>query len=206
MRSYHIAKTTDLAAMELGRVDLYPWGGERRVEMLFKLGHDGEALYVNLLSYEGKPVAWATERNGAVWNDSCMEFFVSPSADLSAGYFNFEINSFPAMLLHYGRERGNRAPVDTEKWPTSAFRLACEKGTDPLGRGFWKLSYRIPFAFFEDQAGVKLGAGSVIRANLYRCGSNDQIAHYGVWNEIDTAEHPRPDFHQPAYFGEMVLE
>ncbi len=203
---YTICKTTDLAKMELGRVDLYPWGGSRRVEMLFKIGHDDEALYVNLLSYEENPVAWASERNGEVWNDSCMEFFVSPAADSSVGYFNFEINSNPTMLLHFGRERSGRAPVDIAEWPTVSFRLNCTKGMDDFGRAYWRLSYRIPYALFRSyvpEAG--LSDGSVIRANLYRCGSNAQTAHYGVWNPIDTTVIPKPDFHRPEYFGEMLL-
>lgn len=203
---YTIKKTTDIAEMELGRVALYPWGGERQVEMLFKIGHDGEAFYVNLLSYEDKPVAWATERNGAVWEDSCMEFFVCPSDDIADGYFNFETNYAPALLLYYGKERDNRQPVDVKKWPTERLGLVREEGLDAMGRKFWKLSYRIPFELLKEYAGVKPVSGGRIRANLYRCGANEQISHYGVWNPIDTEKHPKPDFHRPEYFGEMSLE
>ena len=99
---YTIKKTQELRDMELGRVSCYPWGGDYRPEMLFKIGHGEDALLVNLLCYEEAPVITATERNGAVWNDSCLEFFVSPSEDLSAGYFNFQINAHPTLLLHYG--------------------------------------------------------------------------------------------------------
>lgn len=203
---YTIKKTTDIGKMELGRVDLYPWGGERRVEMLFKIGHDDKALYVNMLSYEDKPVAWATERNGEVWEDSCMEFFICPSDDLAAGYFNFETNYAPAILLYYGKDRDNRVPVDVEKWPTERLGLVRADGIDAFGRKYWKLSYHIPFALLEEYSGVALGDGSPIRANLFRCGANDQISHYGVWSPIDTEKHPKPDFHRPEYFGEMVLE
>lgn len=204
---YTIKKTTDLTKMELGRVETYPWGGDYKVEMLFKIGHDDEALYVNLLSYEDKPVAWATERNGEVWDDSCMEFFICPGDDIKLGYFNFETNYHPALLLHYGQERNNRAPVDTEKWPTEALGLRRYEENDAFGRHYWRLAYRIPYALLRDYVPeAKLTDGSVIRANLYRCGKNDQPSHYIVWAPIDTNVIPRPDFHRPEYFAPMVLE
>jgi hypothetical protein len=176
--------------------------------MLFKIGHDEESLRVNLFCYEENPVITTLDRNGPVWNDSCMEFFVSPSADLSAGYFNFEINAGPALLLHYGPDGvpEHRHPVSVDAWPTEVFQLRADRGEDPFGRAYWRLSYRIPYALFRAVAPeAKLESGDELRANLYRCGSNGQPAHYGCWNPIDTGVWPRPNFHVPDYFGTMRL-
>lgn len=206
---YTIKKTKDLKEMELGRVACYPWGGDYRPEMLFKIGHDEDSLRVHLLCYEENPVISTAKRNGPVWNDSCLEFFVSPSADLSAGYFNFEINASPALLLHYGPDGvpEHRSPVDVRQWPTEKFDLMCDKGTDCFGRGYWQVSYRIPYALFRECCpAVQLQEGAVLRANLYRCGSNGQPAHYGCWSPIDTTVWAKPNFHVPEYFGEMRLE
>ena len=206
---YVIRKTNQLEQMELGRVDCYPWGGEYRPEMLFRIGHTDEALLVNLLCYEAEPVVTARHRNGPVWDDSCMEFFVSPSADLSAGYFNFEINAQPTLLLHYGKDgaAAHRSPVDPEAWPTECFALQCVRGQDDFGRRYWRLSYRIPYALFRALCPpAELQDGATIRANLYRCGSNGQPAHYGCWSPIDSTVYPKPNFHVPEYFGDMQLE
>lgn len=206
---YTIKKTQELRDMELGRVSCYPWGGDYRPEMLFKIGHGEDALLVNLLCYEEAPVITATERNGAVWNDSCLEFFVSPSEDLSAGYFNFEINAHPTLLLHYGPDGvpEHRHPVDPDRWPTERFCLRKEAGEDSFGRKYWQLSYQIPYELFRTICSVPDPApGSIIRANLYRCGSNGQPAHYGCWAPIDPAVWKKPNFHVPEYFGQMRIE
>ena len=52
---------------------------------------------------------------------------------------------------------------------------------------------------------AELYAGKLIRANVYKCGSTRQPAHFMTWAHFDTREVPHPDFHQPKYFGQMVL-
>ena len=45
--------------------------------------------------------------------------------------------------------------------------------------------------------------GMKIRTNFYKCGDNTELPHYGIWNPIPLEE---PDFHQPDYLGEVVLD
>lgn len=85
---YVIHKTDDIARMEEGRIALAPWGAEYRPDARFYIGWQDDRLIVHLRAYEVNPVADVTERNGNVCCDSCLEFFFSPSADNSAGYFN----------------------------------------------------------------------------------------------------------------------
>lgn len=204
---YTIFEGRDLTKLMAGKVEQYPWGGEYRPEMLFKIGHEEDCLRVFLRCYEENPVVTDTRRNGRIWEDSCMELFISPSADVSAGYFNFEINAHPALLLHYGLdgEPSHRSPVE---WPLEDFELTGQKGMDDFGRAYWQLSYRVPYALFNAYCPkeICLKKGDIIRANLYKCGNIDQPRHYGCWNYIDTTVHPAPTFHQPEYFGEMILE
>lgn len=202
---YLIRHTTDLAKMDTGSIETYPWGGEYRPDARFKIGWTDEGLNVHLRSYESKTVATVFERNGNVCRDSCMEFFFSPSPDNSAGYFNFEINPNPTLLLHYGLTSNARLRKPAE-WPIGDFRITCTKGLDDFGRAYWQLDYLIPFSFICSYVpNWKPQKGSVIRANLYKCGAIDQPSHFGTWNSIDTSIVPRPNFHTPDFFGEMEL-
>jgi len=202
---YQIRHTTDLSEMETGHISNYPWGGDYRPDVLFKIGWTEEGFNVHLRSYEERAVATILERNGNVCTDSCMEFFFSPSADNSAGYFNFGISPYPTLLLHYGL-----TPKITDRccveWPLEDFKITCTRARDDFGRRFWQLDYFVPFAMVEQYVpGCKLEKGSVIRAKLYKCGSNDQPSHFGTWNYMDPAVVARPNFHTPDFYGEMVL-
>ena len=42
-----------------------------------------------------------------------------------------------------------------------------------------------------------------IRANFYKCGDKTAHPHYVSWSPIDT---PKPDFHRPDFFGELILK
>ena len=42
-----------------------------------------------------------------------------------------------------------------------------------------------------------------IRANFYKCGDKTAHPHYLSWSPIDT---PKPDFHRPEFFGELILK
>lgn len=45
--------------------------------------------------------------------------------------------------------------------------------------------------------------GMAIHANFYKCGEKTEYPHFGVWKHPGT---PKPDFHRPESFGEIVLE
>lgn len=205
---YMINKTADLSQMNEGRIALTPWGGEYKPDARFYIGWQDDRFIVYLRAYETNPVADVTERNGNVCRDSCLEFFFSPSADCSNGYFNFEMNCNPTLLLHYGltANQKDRAIVD---YPLDAFRLTCTHDTDACSCGggvYWQTRFEVPFALLEKYIpGVTLKSGDIIRANLYKCGSTRQVSHYLTWAPFDTVKVPRPNFHVPEMFGRMQL-
>ncbi len=43
----------------------------------------------------------------------------------------------------------------------------------------------------------------VIKANVYKCGDDTAVAHYGSWSPVKSNQ---PDFHRPECFGDMVLD
>jgi Carbohydrate-binding family 9 len=45
--------------------------------------------------------------------------------------------------------------------------------------------------------------GKKCKANFYKCGDKLAQPHFLAWNRIET---PEPDFHQPAFFGDIEFE
>ena len=50
---------------------------------------------------------------------------------------------------------------------------------------------------------VKPLKGRTIKGNFYKCGDDMPKAHYLSWNKIGTE---KPNFHVPAYFGNIHFE
>lgn len=138
-----------------------------------------------------------TETNQDVYEDSCVEFFVSPSDD--GIYYNLEFNGIGTCLMGSGTGRENRKRADPEI--ISRIRRkgsAGEKSVSEKSGGYsWTITMAIPFNVFfhNDISGLK---GMTFRANFYKCGDKLSVPHYVTWNPVGTA---KPDYHRPEYFG-----
>ena len=70
--------------------------------------------------------------------------------------------------------------------------------TDPVT---WTLEYTIPYSLLENyHTIVKPAPGVHWRGNLYKCADRTSGQHWLTWSLVDE---PRPDFHQPAFFGKL---
>lgn len=140
-----------------------------------------------------------------VWRDNCVEFFFSPSADLSLPYLNFEFNLLGAMLLGVGESRENRrrlSPTELRSIPRRAdyHEPIMDKSE---GRKVWELQAIIPLDFIGEHTGCELPrSGTVWRGNFNVCAEEVTHPYYGNWNRIET---PTPDFHRPEFFGRIVF-
>ncbi len=202
MKKYVIRNTADIEKADVDYVNSWSWGYAYEPEVSFRIVHTDDRFIVSLRTYEKDPVAYVNVRDGHVCNDSCMEFFFSPSPDNSNGYFNFETNSNPTLYLHYAQcDRTGSVSVE---WDEREFKMSTTFDKDERGLDFWQVDYEIPYAMIRAYApSCDLSSGSVIRANVYKCGLTDQIEHYGSWNLVVTDV---PSFHQPSFFGEMIIE
>ena len=64
----------------------------------------------------------------------------------------------------------------------------------------WRVGVVIPF----DLIGIDSeNLPHCIRANFYKCGDKTAHPHYLSWSPIDT---PKPDFHRPEFFGELLFD
>ena len=109
----------DLASV--GFVECENWSGfSKAPKTEFRILRGKSGLYVRMHTAETDLRCEIKEQNGNVFQDSCMEFFLTPDIR-SKNYLNFEFN--PAGILHlgFGENRFNRLLIDV---PRDIFRIA----------------------------------------------------------------------------------
>lgn len=176
----------------------FPYQPKARVEV----SNDHDNLYLHYY-VEGEQLRAVTACDqGPVWEDSCVEFFCQVPGD--PHYFNFETNCIGAMVAsrRLGRSEEVR-PLPPEEMALIERRCTFprEAFEERDGLFAWEVELRIPLSLiFRDQPPV---FPQKLRANFYKCADKTRKPHFVSWNPIPL---PNPDFHQPTYFGEIVLK
>jgi hypothetical protein len=178
------------------QIDHYLWldnGYRPRVQV--RLGWSSKFLYVRFDVDEAQPLVRFTTFQDPVYKDSCVEFFVDMVPAARRGYVNFEANAAGTLLAAIGPDRSNRTPL----WPEDL----AEYGVDVARSGTgWTLVHHLPLGLFRKLYGRDISPGHRAAANFYKCGDETAVPHYGAWSPVDT---PRPDFHRPEFFGELIF-
>ncbi len=198
MKEYNIKRVksvpteSDWANAEVAYIDNAQWEGFSPCpfKMEARLLADETAIYVNLITDERPLVANKTEKNSAVCEDSCMEFFLKPGVSLDQ-YLNFEINPTGVLYVsrRYDRERRHFLEVDHSIFEIKSI----------ITRDKWQLLYKIPFDLLIEEFGY---IEDNMLGNFYKC-ALEPTRHYATWNYVDT---PIPDFHRPEFFGAINLQ
>ena len=170
-------------------------------EVRFGIGHTGREILLRFEVREQATMGLVTTDNGAVWQDSCVEFFLSP--DDTGYYYNFEFNCIGTKLLGFRkeRERFTHAPAEVMRSIPTFPTL----GNSPVelreGDIRWNLEAVIPAsALFRHE--IADLTGMTARANFYKCGDSLPTPHFLSWMPIDN---PTPDFHLERFFGQVVF-
>lgn len=170
-------------------------------EVLFSIAYSSYEIFLKFYVTENYFKAEKTESNQMVYEDSCVEFFVSPEED--GIYYNFEFNGIGTCLYGSGTGRNNRKKADPEI--ISQIRRLCSAGkcpvTEKVGEYSWSITTAIPSGIFHYHS-IKEFKGKKFRANFYKCGDKLTVPHYLTWNPVRTE---KPDFHQPEYFGTLIF-
>jgi hypothetical protein len=186
--------STLLSALPVQQVEEQPWPKySYKPEVQFSIAYTDQAVLLGFNVHEEELRFVNDTPNSAVWEDSCVEFFIALD---DHGYYNFEFNCIGTVLVGFGKNRKDRQllPVTLVK------RVACFSVTkEAKGNNRWQLLLQIPFSVFMYHPVFSL-EGRTCKANFYKCGDKLERPHFLAWNRIDTAE---PDFHQPDYFGEI---
>lgn len=166
----------------------------------FRLAYDQRAIIIQYEIEEEVIKAQYYVHNDNVWEDSCVEFFIS--FDHKKHYYNFEFNPIGAGIIGYGTAiKAERSRLTAQEIDQVEVFTCIERGN--LGSK-WSLIQYIPFtAFVHSQVTHSFLKENLIFANFYKCGDHLPKPHFLSWNKIN---HPTPNFHLPEFFGELVFE
>lgn len=197
---YNIKMTTSPVnwnEVESLSVEQYSWGCAYRPEVTAKTAFvPGEGFYIRTACKEENPRATYTEPNSPVCRDSCLEFFAAFDVSRPDLYINFECNANGCLLCEFGTNT-DRTFID---------QLGCEmpKPVPYRDGAYWGWELFVPLNTLNKLFGeIAYEEGTVIRANVFKCGDDTEQKHYGSWQPIDW---PFPSFHRPQFFGEMQIQ
>ena len=193
----------DASGIEFNPIETVNWKEyPYQPSVKFRAAHIGHAVLLHYQVTEASVRAVATADDGRVWEDACVEFFLSPESN--DFYYNLECNCAGKLLLH-GGAAGTERPGASEEVLKSVKRWA-SLGTEPfeerVGEYTWEVALVIPTsAIFRHS--IESLDGKTMRANFYKCGDLLQTPHFLSWSPIDL---PQPKFHCPEFFGEIKFE
>lgn len=197
------------AASSEGRVDQWhPLSGAVRPDVRFRALCGGGRIAVRFDVRGDRFVrSVATEPQGDVWKDSCVEFFVQPEG--AAGHFNFEIDAGGTLLASYIVDNrrlpeggfADWAPLPPEWMARVAVRTSLPRVVDPplAGPLDWCAELSLPLSLLAAVSGAPCEPrpGAEWRANFFHCGDETPSPRWGAWSGVGE----RLDFHQPGRFG-----
>jgi len=163
----------------------------------FNIAWGENEIYLKYYVRESNVKAEKSKTNEMVCEDSCVEFFVSPSDD--GLYYNLEFNPIGTALMGSGHGRHDSTRADARI--VDGIRRLTSMGDAPFGeiRGDlqWTITLAIPLeTFFHHKTGSLKGKS--FRANFYKCGDKLSNPHFVTWNPVGTE---KPDYHRPEHFG-----
>lgn len=192
-----------LDRLEKNEVSHHLWpASAAKPDVRFTIAHHSDCIFLKYYVTESTLRAFCLKPNEPVYQDSCVEFFVSFKGDIN--YYNLEFNSLGTCLLGYGSGRNDRQllPVDVI---TQIKHLAVIQSASPstaTASYNWQLTLMIPIEVFSNSSISSL-QGASAKANFYKCGDELPEPHFLAWNKIDA---PSPDFHLPEFFGQLDFE
>jgi len=165
-----------------------------------RVAYDQKAIIIQYEIEEEVIKAQYHVHNDNIWEDSCVEFFIS--FDNKEHYYNFEFNPIGAGLIGYGTNVKTERSRLTEEQIDQVDVFSTIERTQTGSK--WSLIQYIPFtAFTHNQITNSFLKENKIFANFYKCGDHLPRPHFLSWNKID---HPTPNFHLPEFFGELIFE
>lgn len=176
-------------------LDFHLWKiAEIKPSVNFAIAYDSAALLLKFFVKEPTIRAVYRNTNEPVYEDTCVELFISFAQD--ANYYNFEFNCIGTCLGQYGESKQNRdfiVPDTLDKIETDTQFRAIDPGIS----NEWELTVKIPLSVLNRQEGLNI-FDSDVRLNVYKCGDALPEPHFLAWNNVISTT---PNFHLPPCFG-----
>ena len=197
-----VTAALDNAGIGFEKIETVNWDEfPYRPEVKFRIAHTGDAILINYRCSEEAVRAVAAGDNGALWEDSCVEFFASFDGK---HYYNIECNCLGTILCAVGADRNERTLADKTvlEGVKRYSSLTGKMPADGKGPVDWEVSLIVPATTYFG-AGISDFTGRKATANFYKCGDKLPTPHFLSWNPIATAS---PDFHRPEFFAPIEFE
>jgi hypothetical protein len=165
-------------------------------EVKFAIAYGKECIFLKYYVNEKMLRAANGAVNSPVYEDSCVEFFISFENDKA--YYNFEFNCIGTALVGYGESKTDRSLLPDQLISQVKYQ-AVINNDQPGDNIHWELTVAIPFTVFYNNQPDTL-KGKKCRANFYKCGDQLPTPHFVAWSNI---EWPGPNFHLPEFFGNL---
>jgi len=188
-------QSIDWTDIEKAYITNYRWesGGYEPVTFAQAVVYNG-GIAAKMTCIEKYPKVTYKNFYDSVYKDSCMEFFFMFKK--GEVYLNCEMTSIGTSLIGVGKERNDRTQLN-EITAIPEIKAVVEED-------FWTVEVFFSPELLEAVFGeLSLEKGTVLYGNFYKCGDETMVPHYGMWSLVDIL---KPDFHRPAYFGELVVE
>lgn len=176
----------------------YPY----KPRVTLRLAYNENELFAKFKVREQSVRAVEAEDNGRMWEDSCVELFLSP--DGKDSYYNLEITCIGKKLMGYRAD--SSSSIHATQKVLDTIRVYSSLGRKPFaerqGETEWNITIAIPFkAFYKSD--FRPLSGDTIRGNFYKCGDLLTVPHFVSWQKIESE---KPNFHLPQYFGDLTFE
>ena len=163
--------------------------------------HSNRYLYIDFLVRCNYLRAVNFTDNSPVSEDSCVEFYVSPDPKEEA-YWVFELNCVGTINAAFCTAKGECTPLSPDF--LKQIKRYTSVGTRPFqeveGSFIWNVAMAIPMELLGSEYN---GKPIHMKGNFNKCASATSQPHYLSWVPIRTAS---PDFHQPEFFGDIILD
>lgn len=154
-----------------------------------------KGIYLRMRTDETALRTVNTGRDGSVWEDSCMEFFIRPFAHREE-YLNFEMTPVGAWLCQYGKGREGRVFLKT--LTDTEVEIRTEISSDG-----WSLELFVPCGLISEAFGESFSPkAGTLKGNFYKCGDLTEKVHYDSFAKMTTLP---PGFHNPDCFAEIII-
>lgn len=176
--------------------DTYPY----KPVVAFDIARGNEDLYIRFIVRGNSLKAVHSVDGSSVYEDSCVEFFMKKVNE--PVYMNFEFNCIGVCDAARRLSREEKNSVSAGDYASIRRFSTVKSGPffeEKMGIHAWELTVAIPFRTMDLEAA---NLPEKIQANFYKCADKTVNPHFVSWNPIDL---PQPDFHCPAFFGELYF-
>jgi hypothetical protein len=191
------AVSAHLDKLEPNAIEHVPWPAfPYQPKVHFAIAHNSSSILLKYYVEEISIRAATGVVNGPVWEDACVEFFIAFD---EKGYYNLEFNCIGTPLVGFGIDKTDRQLLRTDEVERIQSNAVIKRQNGNLQ---WQITLIIPASVFIHHAFSSL-SGRTCRANFYKCGDALPQPHFLAWSNI---EWPEPNFHLPAFFGELQFQ